>query len=135
MRSLVLLCFLLLPGLIPGLVPGLVPGLARADELTITVTVGKATRSFTRSELLARADAATIRVARDVAYRAPMTYRAVPAASLLAGMPLPHDSVIEAVARSTGSSRNCRPTSCSIPMSVRPLLGLQSKLRSTLGRQ
>lgn len=94
MRSLVLLCFLLPP----GLVPGLVPGLARADELTITVTVGKDTRSFTRSELLARADAATIQVARDVAYRAPMTYRAVPAASLLAGMPLPHDSVIEAVA-------------------------------------
>jgi mono/diheme cytochrome c family protein len=86
MRALALLCFLLLPCL------------AQADEPTITVTVGKDTRSFTRSELLARPDAITIRVARDVAYRLPMTSRAVPVASLLAGMTLPHDSVIEAVA-------------------------------------
>jgi mono/diheme cytochrome c family protein len=86
MRALVLLCVLLLPAL------------ARADEPAITVTVGKDTRSFTRAELLSRADAATIQVSRDVAYRGPMTYRAVPVASLLAGMTLPHDSVIEAVA-------------------------------------
>jgi mono/diheme cytochrome c family protein len=90
MRALVLLCFLLLPGV------------ARADEPTITITVGQDThsftRSFTRGELLARADATTVQVARDVAYRAPMTYRAVPVASLLAGMALRHDSVIEAVA-------------------------------------
>jgi mono/diheme cytochrome c family protein len=86
MRVLVLLCVLLLPAL------------ARADEPAITVTLGKDTRSFTRAELLARADAATIQVARDVAYRGPMTYRAVPVAALLAGITLPHDSVIEAVA-------------------------------------
>jgi mono/diheme cytochrome c family protein len=86
MRALVLVCFLLLPGV------------ARADEPTITITVGQDTRSFTRGELLARADATTIQVARDVAYRAPMAYRAVPVASLLAGMALPRDSVIEAVA-------------------------------------
>jgi mono/diheme cytochrome c family protein len=86
MRALVLLFFLLLPGL------------ARAEEPTITVTIGKDTRSFTRAELLARADAATIQVARDVAYRGPMTYRAVPVAALLAGMTLPRDSVIQAVA-------------------------------------
>jgi mono/diheme cytochrome c family protein len=85
MRTLVLLCFLLLPGL------------ARADEPTITVAVGNDTRSFTRGELLARPDAATIAVARDVTYRVPMTYRAVPVASLLAGMTLPPDSVLEAV--------------------------------------
>src|SRR5262249_25056298 len=36
-------------------------------------------------------------VARDVTYRVPMTYRAVPVASLLAGMTLPPDSVLEAV--------------------------------------
>jgi mono/diheme cytochrome c family protein len=36
--------------------------------------------------------------ARDVAYRVPMTYRAVPVASLFAGMTLPVDNVIEAVA-------------------------------------
>jgi len=83
---LVLLCFLLLPGF------------GRADEPTITVTVGNDTRSFTRGELLVRRDATTIEVARDVTYRMPMTYRAVPVASLLAGMTLPPDNVIEAVA-------------------------------------
>jgi mono/diheme cytochrome c family protein len=86
MRALVLLCFLLLPGL------------ARADEPTITVTVGNDTRSFTRGELLMRPDATTIKVVRDVTYRVPMTYRGVPVASLLAGMTFPPDSVIEAVA-------------------------------------
>src|SRR5262249_10436385 len=85
MRALALLCLLLLPGL------------ARAAEPTITITVAGDTRSFTRSELLARPDVATIEVARDVTYRVPMTYRAVPVASLLAGMTLPPDSVLEAV--------------------------------------
>jgi hypothetical protein len=85
MRTLVLLCFLLLPGL------------AQADEPTITVTVANGTRSFTRGELLVRPDATTIEVVRDVTYRVPMTYRAVPVASLLTGMTLPPDSVIEAV--------------------------------------
>ena len=51
-RALVLLCFLLLPGL------------AQADEPTITVTVGNDTRSFTRRELLARPDATTIEEVR-----------------------------------------------------------------------
>jgi mono/diheme cytochrome c family protein len=85
MRALVLLCFLALAGL------------AQADEPTITVTVANDTRSFTRGGLLARPDATTIAVARDFTYRVPMTYRAVPVASLLAGMTLPPDSVIEAV--------------------------------------
>ena len=86
MRALVLFCFLLLSGF------------ARADEPTITVTVGRDARSFTRGELLARPDASTIQVTRDVTYRMPMTYRAVPVASLLAGMTLPPDTVVEAVA-------------------------------------
>ena len=85
MRALVLLCFLLLPGL------------AQADEPTITVTVASDTHSFTRSELLVRPNATTIEVIRDATYRVPMTYRAVPVASLLAGKTLPPDSVIEAV--------------------------------------
>ena len=86
MRALVLLCFLLLPGL------------GHAAEPTITITMGQDTRSLTRTELLARPDTATIDVARDVAYRGPMTYRAVPVAALLAGMTVPHNEVIEAVA-------------------------------------
>jgi mono/diheme cytochrome c family protein len=85
-RALLLLCCLLLPGL------------AHADEPTLTITVGNDMRSFTRRELLLRPDATTIEVARDISYRVPMTYRAVPVASLLAGITLPDDSVIEAVA-------------------------------------
>jgi len=75
----------------------LAPGLARADEPTITITAGDNKRSFTRGELLARADATTIEVARDITYRLAMSYRAVRVAALLAGMTLPPDSVIEAV--------------------------------------
>jgi mono/diheme cytochrome c family protein len=86
MRALVLLCFLLLPSI------------AQADEPTLSVTVGNDVRSFTRGALLGRPDVATIQVMGDVAYHVPMTYRAVRVASLLAGMTLPPDSVIEAVA-------------------------------------
>ena len=68
------------------------------QEPTITVTVGDQTRIFTRDQLLARPDAATIQVPRDITYRVPMTYRAVPVASLLEGMTLPPNSVIEAIA-------------------------------------
>src|SRR6185437_7490936 len=93
MRVLVLFCFLLLP----NLAVLLQPSLARADEPTLTVAVGDQTRSYTRTELLARPDAATIAVARDVTYGVPMSYRAVPVAALFAGMTPPADGVIEAV--------------------------------------
>jgi len=86
LRALLLVCFLL------------PPGLAQADEPTITIVVGNNTRSFTRGELLTRPDATTIEVAGDVTYRMLMSYRAVRVASLLAGMTLPPDSVIETVA-------------------------------------
>src|SRR5262249_43906331 len=75
----------------------LLPGFVQAAEPTLTVTVADDTRSFTRGELLARPDVTTIAVARDITYRVPMSYRAVPVASLLAGMKLPADSVLEAV--------------------------------------
>src|SRR6476620_9174597 len=73
-------------------------GLAHADEPTLTVMAGDHQRSFTRDELLTRPDSRTIKVARDVTYRGAMSYRAVRVASLLAGMTVPPDSVIEAVA-------------------------------------
>ncbi len=76
----------------------LLSGLAQASEPSLTVTVGGESGEFTREALLARPDATTIEVAKDITYRAPMTYRAVPVAALLAGMTLPADSVIEAVA-------------------------------------
>jgi len=85
-RALILVCFLL------------PPAIARADEPTITVAVGNIERSFTRGELLARPDATTIEVPRDITYRTQVSYRAVRVASLFAGMTLPPDSVIEAVA-------------------------------------
>jgi hypothetical protein len=85
MRVIVLLCLFLWPGLL-------------WQEPTITVTVGDQTRIFTRDQLLARPDAAAIQVPRDITYRVPMTYRAVPVASLLEGMTLPPNSVIEAIA-------------------------------------
>lgn len=85
-------------GLALGLLVMLLPATAEAAEPSLTVSVGGETRSFTRQELLARSDAATIQVPMDISYRTPMTYRAVPVASLLSGMNIPRDSVIEAVA-------------------------------------
>jgi len=121
MRALVLLCFLLLPRL------------ALADEPAIIVTVGSETRTFTRDELLGWSNATTIQVPRDVAYRVPMTYRAVPVASLLAGITLPPDTVIEAVALN-GFIAQLPTDPCSTPMRTRLSLGLQSNQRITLGR-
>ena len=46
---------------------------------------------------MARPDATTIEVARDITYGVPMTFRAVPVAALLAAMAPPADGVIEAV--------------------------------------
>lgn len=45
----------------------LMPGLARAAEPTLEIAVGRETRSYTRDELLARPDAATIEVVKDIA--------------------------------------------------------------------
>jgi mono/diheme cytochrome c family protein len=76
----------------------LLSSMAQAAEPSLTVTIGGQTRTYTRDELLARSDAATIGVPMDITYRMPMTYRAVPVAALLAGMNIPADSVMEAVA-------------------------------------
>ncbi|WP_431554723.1 c-type cytochrome [Methyloceanibacter sp.] len=76
----------------------LIPSLARAAEPLLEVAAGGETRSYTREELLKRPDAATIEVAKDIAYGGPMTYRAVPVAALLSGLTFPAGSVIEAVA-------------------------------------
>jgi mono/diheme cytochrome c family protein len=76
----------------------LMPGLVRAAEPTLEIAVGGEARSYTRDELLTRPDAATIEVAKDIAYGGPMTYRAVPVAALLSGLNFPPDSVVEAVA-------------------------------------
>src|SRR5262245_16265273 len=75
-----------------------IPGLVRAAEPTLEIAVGGETRSYTRDELLARPDATTLEVAKDVTYGGPMPYRAVPVAALLSGLNFPPDSVMQAVA-------------------------------------
>ena len=57
-----------------------------ASEPALTVTVGGKTATHTASELLARADAATVTIPKDVAYGRSMTYRAVPLAALLSAL-------------------------------------------------
>ncbi|VWB90734.1 cytochrome C [Burkholderia aenigmatica] len=63
-------------------------------ESALELATGDTPRSFTPQALLARPDAATIRVPRDIAYGKPMTFRAVPFADLL-GDTLPADGVLE----------------------------------------
>jgi mono/diheme cytochrome c family protein len=71
---------------------------ARGAEPAVEVEAGAERRGFTRDELLARPDATTIEIPKDITYGGPMTYRAVPAAALLARLTFPPGSVIEAVA-------------------------------------
>ncbi|WP_322051602.1 c-type cytochrome [Paraburkholderia bannensis] len=71
-------------------------GRCAAAQPVIEITIGNQTQSFSQAQLLARSDAADIRVARDVAYGASTAYRAVPLADLLEGASLPADSVLEA---------------------------------------
>jgi mono/diheme cytochrome c family protein len=76
----------------------LASSIAHAAEPTVQVEVGTEKRAFTRDELLARPDAVSIEVEKEVTSGAPMTYRAVPASALLSGMTFPPGSVLEAVA-------------------------------------
>ena len=75
----------------------LAPRAASADP-TLEVVIGSDTRHFARDALLARADVVTVDVANDVAYGRAMSFRAVPLATLLAGLNPPVDSVIETAA-------------------------------------
>jgi len=73
------------------------PAWAGSDPI-LTLKIDAVSRSFTRSDLLGRPDIATLAVPADPAYRKATVYRAVPLRSLLAGVTLPADSVLEAVA-------------------------------------
>ncbi len=72
--------------------------LAQAAEPSLEISVGGETRSFTRNQLLAMPEAATIEVPFDITYRTKMTYRAVPVAVLLKGLTVPPGEVLEAIA-------------------------------------
>ncbi|MET0205151.1 MAG: cytochrome c [Casimicrobiaceae bacterium] len=62
----------------------LTPALEAAE---LTATIAGRTHKYTTAALLAHPAATTITVAQDVSYKKPMTYRAVPASVLLAGLP------------------------------------------------
>ncbi|MFI5012456.1 MAG: c-type cytochrome [Hyphomicrobiales bacterium] len=64
----------------------------------LMIDVGGTTRRFTREQLLSNPSIAEIDVARDPSYRRAMHYRAAPLERLLAGIDLPRDQVLEAVA-------------------------------------
>lgn len=60
---------------------------ADAASPELTITAGSRTEKYTSEALLAHPAVVTITVPNDVAYRRPMTYRAVPASVLLQGLP------------------------------------------------
>jgi mono/diheme cytochrome c family protein len=69
----------------------LLAGLAGPSAMTappaLVVSAGGATRQFTRDELLARHDSATLTISNDPAYSGIVSYRAVPLRALLAVLP------------------------------------------------
>jgi len=72
---------------------------ALAAGPTLTVSGDGGLQIFDRDALLARSDVVEITTSRDVAYRAPQTYRAVALAKLFEGVDIPPDAVVEAVAQ------------------------------------
>ena len=71
---------------------------ALAGEPVLTIDIGGATQSITREHLLKNPAATEIDVPRDNAYHRAMHYRALPLDRLLAGLDLPRDQILEAVA-------------------------------------
>jgi len=69
-----------------GLCCGFAAGAVLASEPVLTVTAGGRTATHTVASLLAHPAAVPITVPRDVSYKRPMSYQAVPVAALLAGV-------------------------------------------------
>lgn len=61
--------------------------MSTADAADLTVTVGGRTQKYSTATLLAHPAVTTINVPQDVSYKRAMTYRAIPASVLLAGLP------------------------------------------------
>jgi len=70
-----------------GALLALVHAAADAASPELTITLGGRAQKYTAETLLALPAATTITVPQDVAYRRSMTYRAVPVAALLSGLP------------------------------------------------
>ncbi|WP_042690498.1 cytochrome c [Azospirillum sp. B506] len=77
----------------------------------LIIAVAGAERVFDRDALLARPDAVSVDIAADVSYGRPMSYRAVPLASLLGTADFPPGTVLEGVA-SDGFTAQLPPELC-----------------------
>ncbi len=80
------------------LVGVLVADAAAAKAPTLTLTLGNKTQRFTAAQLLARPDAATIKIPSDPSYGRSMSYRAVPLLALLGKTAGPSFDTLEAKA-------------------------------------
>ena len=87
-------CLTLLTGLLSTLLVSTPAGWG-ASQPVIEIVLGDRTVMLPRSELLQRPDLTEIRIPRDSTYKQPMSYRALPLASLLRGLPLKPDEMIE----------------------------------------
>lgn len=67
-------------------------------KTVLTISAGTATQTLDAAALLANPQTRDITIDDDVSYKKTMHYRAIPLATLLHGMKLPADSVLEAVA-------------------------------------
>lgn len=98
------------------LLVALPPHPALAGGPALTVAVAGTERAFDRDALLARPDAVTVDIPADVSYGRPMSYRAVPLASLLGAAitpsgEFPPGTVLEGVA-SDGFTAQLPPELC-----------------------
>ena len=59
---------------------------ANADEPSLTISFGGGDKVYRAADLLARADATEIHIKNDIAYRGPMSFRAVPLVDLLGNL-------------------------------------------------
>ena len=89
--------FTMLTGLLATLLVFTPAGWA-ASQPSIEIVLGDRTVTLSRSELLQRADVTEIRIPRSSTYKQPMSYRALPLASLLRDLRPGPDEVIEIVA-------------------------------------
>ena len=87
-----------LAGICASVLLGPSAGSARASEPVLTIELGAGKHSFTRKQLLESPFVTQIDVTRDATYKRPMHYHAIAMDRLLAGMDLPKDEVLEAVA-------------------------------------
>jgi mono/diheme cytochrome c family protein len=61
--------------------------MSAADAADLTVTIGGRVQKYSTAALLAHPSVTTVSVPQDVSYKRAMTYRALPASVLLAGLP------------------------------------------------